>query len=152
MSALSKAKILSNMLEHFDVLGLLTEAECKTISAGLVSLASGGRVNVKTMGAMNGVNYEETAKALVPEGYTDELADPKHPAVNPTRWLIWSNEHGRWWAKHERGYTVERSRAGSFSIERAVEIVQKANQYCEPDGQPNEAMILDDRDTTEIES
>ncbi len=57
-----------------------------------------------------------------------------------TSWLIWSNEHGRWWAASEQGYTNQRSAAGRYSFADAVRIVEKANQYCD-DLAPNESMV-----------
>jgi hypothetical protein len=36
--------------------------------------------------------------------------------------LIWSNEHRRWWGPYERGYVGKVSEAGRYSRERALAI------------------------------
>ena len=41
--------------------------------------------------------------------------------------LIWSEEHGRWWKPAERGYTSQLATAGRYSRERAEAIVRSAN-------------------------
>lgn len=42
-------------------------------------------------------------------------------------WLIWSEEHGAWWAPGEHGYTRSIVEAGRYSEDRAKEIVARAN-------------------------
>lgn len=42
-------------------------------------------------------------------------------------YLIWSEEHGRWWRPGERGYTSQMREAGRYSKERADVIVKGAN-------------------------
>lgn len=54
-------------------------------------------------------------------------------------WLIWSREHGAWWAANSMGYTKDRSRAGRYEFHAALEIVVSANQ-CLRDDEPNESM------------
>ena len=54
-------------------------------------------------------------------------------------WLIWSNEHNAWWAPNQRGYSVKRYNAGTYTFEDAKSIVTDANKYCID--QPNEAMV-----------
>lgn len=44
-----------------------------------------------------------------------------------TRFLIWSNEHGKWWRGGELGYTANIYEAGEYELERAVEICVRAN-------------------------
>lgn len=63
-------------------------------------------------------------------------------------WLIWSFEHNGWWCPHERGYTSDLNRAGTYSFEKAFDIVTHANtqfrmKYAEGDANamPNEVMI-----------
>lgn len=55
------------------------------------------------------------------------------------KWIIWSIEHQGWWKDGERGYTEERSEAGVYSFEKALEIVHRANIRL--DDEPNEAMV-----------
>lgn len=40
--------------------------------------------------------------------------------------MIWSNEHRAWWGPGERGYVREVSRAGRYSLARAIEVVTAA--------------------------
>lgn len=54
-------------------------------------------------------------------------------------WLIWSNEHGAWWAEGQRGYVVRRRQAGKYSFMEACRIVFEANQHTT--NIPNEAMV-----------
>lgn len=61
--------------------------------------------------------------------------------MNMHEWLIWSNEHGAWWASDERGYVADRTKAGRYSFERACEIVYRANKHIQSDKVPNEAMV-----------
>lgn len=56
-----------------------------------------------------------------------------------TKWLIWSLEHEAWWMPNCDGYTVFRKRAGIYSYEEAVAIVNGANQS--NSDRPYEAMI-----------
>ena len=49
-------------------------------------------------------------------------------------YLIWSEEHGAWWAPYERGYTRSMKAAGRYSRERALAIAASANgggTFCE---------------------
>lgn len=41
--------------------------------------------------------------------------------------LIWSEEHGRWWAPNEWGYSNSIREAGRFTEARAKAIVEGAN-------------------------
>lgn len=41
-------------------------------------------------------------------------------------YLIWSNQHGAWWAPAERGYTQYIEEAGRYSEQRALAIVADA--------------------------
>ncbi len=41
-------------------------------------------------------------------------------------YLIWSNEHGAWWAPGECGYTTVYEAAGRYSVEDTARIVAKA--------------------------
>lgn len=55
------------------------------------------------------------------------------------KWLIYSLEHNGWWLPAECGYTLDKSKAGVYTYERACEIVESANiQNLDV---PNEAMI-----------
>lgn len=60
------------------------------------------------------------------------------------KWLIWSNEHGQWWAPASQGYTPSRKRAGRYSLEEATEIVAGANICQRDNAVPNEAMVRDE--------
>lgn len=42
-------------------------------------------------------------------------------------WLIWSNEHGKWWRPNERGYTPIIAEAGRYPKRTADLICEKAN-------------------------
>lgn len=53
--------------------------------------------------------------------------------------IIWSIEHGAWWAPNKRGYDKERRNAGTYSFEDALKIVKSANIGLH--NVPNEAMI-----------
>lgn len=46
-----------------------------------------------------------------------------------TEWLIWSDEHGAWWAPDKAGYTRDLERAGRYSLAEATEICENANRY-----------------------
>jgi hypothetical protein len=48
------------------------------------------------------------------------------------RYVIWSEEHGAWWAPGEMGYTTSLAQAGRYTRTRAAEIVTKANAYVTP--------------------
>jgi inosine-uridine nucleoside N-ribohydrolase len=43
-----------------------------------------------------------------------------------SQYLIWSIEHTAWWRPDEWGYTTQLAEAGTYSRERAAEIVLKA--------------------------
>ena len=44
-----------------------------------------------------------------------------------TKFLIWSIEHGAWWAPARTGYTVNIREAGRYTWGEAKEIVDNAN-------------------------
>lgn len=58
-------------------------------------------------------------------------------------WLIWSVEHGAWWAAEHKGYVIDRKSAGRYTYAEALRIVSNANLHHDADV-PNEAMILDE--------
>lgn len=50
------------------------------------------------------------------------------------RFLIWSEEHGAWWAPDRRGYTMSLKRAGTYTEDEARAISTSANgggTFCE---------------------
>lgn len=42
--------------------------------------------------------------------------------------LVWSNEHGAWWAPGSRGYTLDYRAAGRYSHRSAEDIVERASR------------------------
>ena len=57
------------------------------------------------------------------------------------RWLIWSMEHGAWWAPNSAGYVRQWNRAGRYSFLAALEIVNQANILTGEN--PKEAMVME---------
>lgn len=57
-------------------------------------------------------------------------------------WYIWSNEHRGWWKAGHHGYTENKSEAGKYRYQEAVNTVRQANFYLKETDVPNEAMIL----------
>lgn len=57
-------------------------------------------------------------------------------------YLIWSNEHGRWWKPGRMGCTAIIGEAGRYSREEAEQICTEANQYRAEVAAPNEVMVL----------
>lgn len=55
------------------------------------------------------------------------------------KYLIWSIEHEAWWGPNNRGYVLEKEKAGLYSFEQASYICKQGNKYCEDI--PNEAMV-----------
>jgi hypothetical protein len=47
----------------------------------------------------------------------------------PLKYVIWSEQHGGWWAHDRNGYTRYLTNAGRYSKTQAHEIVTNANQY-----------------------
>ncbi len=47
-------------------------------------------------------------------------------AASPRNILIWSNEHGAWWAPGQQGYTDSVQRAGRYTAPEAEAIVANA--------------------------
>lgn len=62
-------------------------------------------------------------------------------------WVIWSEEHGAWWAPGEHGYTRSLRDAGLYNEKRAREIMANANNYCPP-GKWNEWAMADPLERT----
>lgn len=57
-------------------------------------------------------------------------------------WLIWSNEHRRWWGPGEHGYTSDVTKAGRYTEERAKEICDTAsNGWHHPNQPPPEIAV-----------
>lgn len=46
-------------------------------------------------------------------------------------WVIWSEEHGAWWAPGGDGYTRSLNEAGRYTEELARRICHEANEFCE---------------------
>ena len=59
-------------------------------------------------------------------------------------YLIWSNEHTAWWKPRRYGYTNDRSEAGRFALDEALEIVTQANCWTSDSLRPQEAMVPED--------
>lgn len=57
-------------------------------------------------------------------------------------WVIWSEEHGRWWRPGSRGYTTSLRDAGRYSESEAKRIEDKANRHL-PGGEINEVAMPD---------
>lgn len=57
-------------------------------------------------------------------------------------WVVWSEEHGRWWKPGECGYTDSLREAGRYSETRAKEIEARANIPCKS-GEFNEIALPD---------
>jgi hypothetical protein len=52
---------------------------------------------------------------------------PEAPVAQPDEvYLIWSNEHRRWWGPGERGYVGRVSEAGRYKRDHALAICQRA--------------------------
>jgi hypothetical protein len=48
------------------------------------------------------------------------------------RYVIWSEEHGGWWAGGSWGYTRSLRQAHRYSQEQAAAIIKNANAYIKP--------------------
>ena len=48
-------------------------------------------------------------------------------------YVIWSEEHGAWWAKAKWGYTRSITQAGRFDQDEAERIVVEGNKVVQPD-------------------
>jgi hypothetical protein len=59
-----------------------------------------------------------------------------------TDYLIWSNEHRRWWRPGEMGYTTVTHLAGRYTKEGADRICEKANEHLPAGATPNEVAVL----------
>lgn len=57
------------------------------------------------------------------------------------KFLIWSNEHGAWWAPNGNGYVNFRDQAGRWSLEEAIEICEPSFRV--PPNVPEETMSPD---------
>jgi hypothetical protein len=53
-------------------------------------------------------------------------------------WLIWSNEHGKWWRPREAGYTFLIEQAGRYTRSRVDQIIRDSNYG----GNINEMAVL----------
>ena len=49
--------------------------------------------------------------------------------MSATKYVIWSEEHGRWWLGSKNGYTDSLLKAGRFSEEEAKSIELRGNRY-----------------------
>jgi hypothetical protein len=60
----------------------------------------------------------------------------------PELYLVWSNEHGRWWRPGHQGYTGIIALAGRYRRKEAMEICDSANFAIPKGREPNEVMVL----------
>jgi hypothetical protein len=60
----------------------------------------------------------------------------------PELYLVWSNEHGRWWRANHQGYTSIIALAGRYRRKEAMEICDGANFAIPKGREPNEVMVL----------
>jgi hypothetical protein len=63
------------------------------------------------------------------------------------RWVVWSEEHHRWWAPGGMTYVSSLRRAARFTEAEAKAIVAKANRYLPP-GVFNEVAMPDPLEAT----
>ena len=47
-------------------------------------------------------------------------------------YLIWSEEHLAWWGPNEQGYTRSILAAGRYPLNKAEQIIQRANRFIDP--------------------
>ncbi len=57
-------------------------------------------------------------------------------------YLIWSNQHGRWWGPNSLGYTTIISEAGRYARRSAEVICANANIAIAEGAEPDEVMVL----------
>lgn len=57
---------------------------------------------------------------------SEAASDESTAVVERGEYLIWSNEHRRWWGPDEWGYVARIDQAGRYPRERALEICTKA--------------------------
>lgn len=57
-------------------------------------------------------------------------------------WVVWSEEHGAWWAPGRHGYTRVLVDAGRYTEKEVIDIMNRANRYL-PLGEFNELAIPD---------
>lgn len=62
------------------------------------------------------------------------------------KYLIWSEEHGKWWAPGKWGYTGSIVRAGRYEKDQAEKIVDDANIVLKTISPFNEIAIPDPLD------
>jgi len=64
--------------------------------------------------------------------------------VEPTKWLIWSNEYSAWWRDEASGYTTNIVEAGRFTFVDACRVCAVASYRCgsriQPSAIPPETM------------
>ena len=79
----------------------------------------------------------ELVRAITPRLADKDRVVPDHragtqaenPMSNDPSWVVWSEEHGAWWAPGEMGYTSSLHNAGRYSEEAARMIENRANRY-----------------------
>jgi hypothetical protein len=59
-----------------------------------------------------------------------------------SEYLIWSNEHRRWWKPGEVGYTTVTHLAGRYAKAHADQICERANGHLPEGAMPNEVALL----------
>lgn len=57
------------------------------------------------------------------------------------RWVVWSEEHGAWWAPGWNGYVTSLARAGRYDKQEALDIMERANRL--PKGRIYEVAMPD---------
>jgi len=57
------------------------------------------------------------------------------------RFCVWSNEHRAWWRPKSCGYTVDREKAGEYTLKRAKEICDGANRGITDNKTPDEIIV-----------
>jgi hypothetical protein len=57
---------------------------------------------------------------------TDDPTVAKSATADDEPYLIWSNEHRRWWGPGERGYVFAVSKAGRYRRDHAIQICRNA--------------------------
>lgn len=69
------------------------------------------------------------------------MGHPTYALTKPESYLIWSNEHARWWGPDDVGYVVRLAEAGRYPKERAIAICRKARGGWVPTRPPNEIPV-----------
>lgn len=105
-------------------------------------------VDIRQLSPQEAVNMIASGEASWLFGKPDWVDEAIASLPEPTKLIepairIWSNEHEGWWKPGGWGYTKDIEQAGTFTQEKAIEIIRQSRIGWDGQGTPPETIMIE---------